>query len=99
MAPHFASGSCARLKHVMDELAQFQQYHSPPTNEDELVAYCQELAPVLTTLETAGTGNVGAVPNLNRSAKHTNRATPEQHDQQLSQATLPARQAGTSSGR
>ena len=68
MAPHFTSGSCARLKDVMDELAQFQTYHIPPTNEDELVAYCQVLGPVLATLETAGTENVGAVPNLNRSA-------------------------------
>ena len=68
MAPHFASGSCARLKDVMDALAQFQTYHIPPTNEDELVAYCQVLGPVLATLETAGTEHVGTGPNLNRSA-------------------------------
>ena len=99
VAPHLASGCCDPLERVMDTLAQFQKDHNPPKNEEELVAYCRALGPVLATLQTAGTEDVGAVQNLNLFAKQTNKATFEQRDQQLSQATLLSRQALTSSGR
>ena len=71
VAPHFASGSCARLKHVMDELAQFQRNHIPPTNEDELMVYCQVLGPVLATLETAGTEKCGCGAESQPICQHT----------------------------
>ena len=72
----------------MDTLAQFQTNYNPPNNEEELVAYCRALGPVLATLQTAGTEDAGAVQHLDLFAKQTNKATFEQRDQQLSQATL-----------
>ena len=64
MTPYVASGSCVVLKRTMEMLAQFAVDHSPPTDNQELLVYCQALGPVLATLHAAGREHVGAVLNF-----------------------------------
>ncbi len=61
---YFASGSHVILQHAMEVCNKFEQTHTLPADERDLIVYCEELLPVLATINGVGAAYVGTVRNL-----------------------------------